>query len=67
MEQYEYMDGEGLYQIEGTEYELTETAGGMWSVVVLRPFRSEKSYYVFESREDALSFILREYEVDSNE
>ena len=48
---------ERIYSIDGVEYTISKTAGGFWSVVV-DAYGKENEYYVLNSKEEALEFIL---------
>lgn len=50
------------YSIDGDEYEMYLAASGDYCVSVSRPFKERKDYNI-GSKEDALAFILSEYEV----
>ena len=52
---------ETTYSIEGVEYTLSQSASGDWCVSVDK-YGKETEYYCIGSKEDALIFILSEYE-----
>jgi hypothetical protein len=52
-----------FFQIDGTEYELYQSASNDWCVSVTK-YGKDRDDYNIGTKEDALAFILSDYAVD---